>query len=339
MKKTLMMSLVVLLAACNDSNSVKVVQSLPLSVNDKTTLGETLDRRQVCDKTLWTQTKAPEGDSHVRVEYQCVLSATQTQSLFSSQWGDWRERNRLRLVASEALKTAARERKKQASPALLDLAYPVFEQLQASGDLARYKVLVKGSPVHNQPLEVVNTFFASDEGKTYLAATWGDKAPEARAALDAVTQTIAATGLATQSQDIDVCTAPALLVLAVILTPEEVEKGFHECRTALTSRYETEMANANDQIAVARARFEALDPRPLLVEVKEVITWSVPDNGVPTMSAHALEMEVSGGKGVDIRRVTKAMGLAEAEVAGLVSGDFNNHYQNALVSAISELVK
>lgn len=338
MKKTLMATLVVLLAACNDNN-VKKVQSLPLLANDKTTLGEVLDQRPVCDKTLWTQTEAPEGDSHVRIEYQCVLSATQTQSLFSSQWVIWGESNRQRLVANEAVKTAARERKKRASPALLNMAYPVFEQLHASGDLARYKALVKDSPVHNQPLKRVNSFFASDEGKTYLTKTWGNEAPRARAALGAVTQAITATGLVTESQDIDVCTAPALLVLAVVLTPEEVEKGFNECRTSLTSRYEMELANANNQIAGARARLKTLNSRPLLVGVKEVITWSVPKNGAPTMSTHAFEMEVSDSKGGNIRRVSKTMDLADAEMTGLVSGDFNTLYQNALVSAMSELVR
>lgn len=337
MKKTLRVALVVgLLAGCNDS-TLETVKTLPASANDKTALGTMLDRRPVCDKTTWTETAVSEKGGDARVYYHCDLSAIQTRVLFDTQMNAWKDRYQRRLAESEVLRAEVLERRSQASPALLDAAYPLFEQLQASGDLARYKALVKGSPVHNQPLEAVNAFFIGAEGSAWLDMTQGAEAPAAQAALDAVTQAVTASGLATTSQDIDVCTAPALLVLAVILTPEEVETGFNECRTSLTSRYEAELASADEQIAAAHQRLETLGKPLTLLSVTEVITWTVPAKGAPAMHAHAVELSVKDGE--QIHRITKALGLTDNDMAGVVTGDYNRLYQDAQVSAMSDLFR
>lgn len=95
MRKVLVISTLMLLAACNDSSSLEKVQSLPMSATDKATLREVLDRRQVCDKTTWTQTGSVQKGGEAQVEYRCTLSAVQTSAVFSSQW----ERYQLRLAA------------------------------------------------------------------------------------------------------------------------------------------------------------------------------------------------------------------------------------------------
>lgn len=334
MKKGLLASLVVLLAACNDSSNLEKVQSLPLSAQDKTTLVAALDQRPLCDKTTWTQTEATEKGGEGQVTYQCVLSATQTQALFDAQWATWVTRYQQRLAAAETLKTAALAGKEQASPALLDTAHAMFVQLRDSGDLARYKALISGSPVHNQPLDEVNAFFASEDGRIYLAESQGDAAPAASAALAAVTRAITAAGLATQSQDIDVCKTPALLVLAVALTPEEVQTGFAECRVALTSRHEADLASAETAIAAARARLATLDNKPQQVGLTETLTWRVPAEGAPTMMAHTVELSVKQGE--ETRRVVKPLALPDS---GLLAVDFNSLYRDVQIGAMSDLVR
>lgn len=330
-------TLVLLLAACDNNSNVEKVRLQPLSGNDPTTLGEVLNRRQVCDKTHWTQTKAAEGGD-AQVEYQCDVSARQTQALFSAQWDIWQKRYQQQLATGEERRRIALERKSQASPALLDTAYAVFEQLQASGELAHYKALISGSPVHNKPLDEVNAFFASDKGKTYLTTTTGAQAPAASKALAAVNRAILAAGLATQTRNIDVCKTPALLVLAVILTPEEVKRGFDECRVSLMPSYERDVASAEKQIATAQACLAKLASPARLLGVKEIITWRVPDHGTAAlMTAHTLYLEV--GEGENRRQLSKTIEITNNNMVALLAGDFNRLYQSMQIDMMSDLLR
>ncbi|OKP23819.1 hypothetical protein [Serratia fonticola] len=191
--------------------------------------------------------------------------------------------------------------------------------------------------MHHQPLAAVNAFFASDEGASYLAAHHGEDAPAVSEALANVTQAIAAAGLATETQEIDVCQTPALLVLAVILTPEEVRQGFNECQTSADARYAGDLTRVEQQMAAATVRLDNISKNLDLVGVKETLTWTVPEEGLPWMSAHRFVLSVKGDKAP--RTFVKEMELSEGAMADVVAGDFNMTYQNMLISAMSDLVR
>lgn len=346
------LSALLLLAACDgQQDNVTVVRSQPLSpasapsgqANTKTmTLGEALDKRPACDRTVWLQTNNLEqtGGQPATVEYQCDLSTAQIQVLFSAQWTAWVERHQRRLADSEKLKTAALDKKNsQQTEQALSTARWLFDQLQASGDLARYRSLVTGSPVQHLRLDGVNAFFASPEGLSYLATTLKTKKKiaVAQAALKAVTQTVTSTGLATDTKTTDVCQAPALFVLAVVLTPEEIDEALSECDAAVAQRYQTDIDVAEGKAKAARTMLETLNAPITLEGAKEVITWTVPESGVPQLSTHVFELTVNA-RGTP-RQVTKTLGIDDSEMSGVLNGSINSTHQNALISAMSDLVR
>ncbi|PHI29171.1 hypothetical protein [Budvicia aquatica] len=340
-----------LLTACDNNSHLTIVRSLPLpalvtaSANTKMTLGEALDKRPACDKTVWSQMDTRDNSSAAStqpatVEYQCTLSATQTQALFSSQWTDWVERHQRRLADSEKLKIAALDKKTSEHPRqTLSTARWVFEELQSSGDLARYKALIKDSPARTLRLDAVNAYFASPEGQAYLSTTQKTKSrvTAAKAALKAVTQVVAASGLATDTHNLDACQAPILFVLAIVLTPEEVALGLSECESTVDQRYQTDIASAERQADVARAMLDKLKQPIGLIDVKEIITWAVPTNGTPQIATHTLVLDIKVGE--TPRQVTKAMGITDSDLAVVLAGEISGAHQNALISAMSDLVR
>ncbi|MDA5483437.1 hypothetical protein PGS49_22850 [Yersinia intermedia] len=343
-----LLPVLMLLTACNDSSTpLERVRSLPLPVRGGGVTGMTLDNRPVCDQTTWRLTTVNEGTS--TVEYRCTVSAAQTQTRYQAQMDALMARHQRRLTeverGADTLRAFARRGEAQ-EPQLLAQARTLFEQLQAHGDLARYKALIKNSPVHNLRLDAVKAFFASEAGDTYLATTTmrPRDITAAKASLAVVTASVAATGLATDTQNIDVCQTPALLVLAVILTPKEVGQGFRECEESATARYQAYTASADRQVAEATAQVDKVRQRGPLTGVQESLTWSVPVNGIPQLTQHVLTVSVSEGKVSDgegevIARVTECLGLTPDDLEAVVSGDINRVYQDALTRAITTLLK
>lgn len=341
MKKLLVVPLLLVLSACNDS-TVERVQSQPAAPDLKTTLGEVLDKRPVCDKTVWTETAAT-AVTEARVDYQCTLSATQMLAAFSSQQAIWLMRYQQRITDGEAMRSAVPDNKVVEQP-LLDLAQQTFDALQSSGDLPRYKALIKDSPVFNQSLEAVETFFASDAGKTYLnqLLTAGDEdkkmllgdAETALASLQAVTEVM--TDQARDPRNMDICKTPALLVLSPVLSPAAVEQGFTECRTSADARTAAARTEVEGTLTEARTRLEKVKALTL-VGVKETLSWSVSIEGDPQLSRHTLELSVKEGD--QTREVIREMGFAEGDMAQVMSGQFTRAQQDMLVSAMSDRIR
>ncbi|PHI31532.1 hypothetical protein CRN84_20420 [Budvicia aquatica] len=346
------------LASCDNQRDLNTVRSQPLPASvaipssqaspkgqAAMTWGDVLDKRPACDKTTWSQRENSDktgsaGGKTTTVEYRCDLSTKETQALFTSQWAAWVERHQGRLADSEQFKQSLLDKKiHQQAQQTLPTARWVFEQLQASGDLAHYKALVKDSPAHHLRLDAVNAFFDSQEGRTYLTTTQATKkqVAEAQAALKAVTQVVTASGLATDTDNIDVCEAPVLFVLAVILTPEEVERGLTECEVGGQARHEADIVYAQSQIDVARVMLDKLKQPVSLVNATEVITWGVSAEGIPEVSTHTLELSVKEGE--TVRQVDKTMGVADSDLAAVLDGTVNRAHQDALVSTMGELVR
>ncbi len=283
-----------LLTACDNYAPRDAVRLLPTSsvglqsTQANMTLGDVLDKRPVCDKTAWSQVDTRDNSNQTEkqlatVSYQCDLSAAQTQALFAAQWAAWIAHYQHRLADSKAIHAAVLGKKNnQHFRGQLSTARSVFKQLDASGDLKRYKTLIKDSPVRVQHLEAVNVFFASSKGQTYLSTTLKTKAQKvtAQKALKAVTKAIAASGLATDTDDIDVCQTPALFVLAVVLTPEEVEKGLSECESSADQREQTDIIIAKGEEDAAQAMLDKLNQPVRLISAKDTILWTVPVRGV-----------------------------------------------------------
>lgn len=342
MRVPALLSVLMLLTACNDSSStpLETVRSLSLPGKSGGVLGEALDHRPVCDKTSWRLTTAPDGTSEVG--YRCEVSAVQTQALFKTHidtLAAYRQR-RLVEVERETEKLRAFARRGEAlEPHLLALARTLFDQLQAHGDLDRYKALIKDSPAHNLRLDAVNKFFASEAGDAYLATTSMrlHDIDAAKASLAVVTQSVAATGLATDTQNIDVCQTPALLVLAVILTSKNVEQGFRECETSVTSRYQAYVVSADRQLAEATASVDTVIQHGSLTGVQDILIWTVPVSGTPQLTQHVLAVSVS--EGPVTAWVSKDMAGAPNGLDLAVAGDFNREYQDTLTRAINDLLK
>ncbi|HHX4812392.1 TPA: hypothetical protein ACVBYD_000699 [Yersinia enterocolitica] len=349
LRVSVLLPVLMLLTACNDSTPLETVRSLSLPVRGGGVVGMTLDNRPLCDRYTWRQTSVKAGSSVV--EYRCTVSAAQTQARYQAQVDALMARHQRRLAeverGADTLRAFARRGEAQ-EPHSLAQARTLFEQLQAHGDLARYKALIKDSPVHNLRLDAVKAFFTSEAGDAYLATTAmrPSDITAAKASLAVVTASVAATGLATDTQNIDVCQTPALLVLAVILTPKEIEQGFRECEESTTARYQAYTASADRQVAEATAQVDKVRQRGPLTDVQESLTWTVPVNGTPQLTQHVLTVSVSEGGVSDgdgesevIARVTEDLGLTPNDLESMVSGDINRVYQDALTRAITTLLK
>ncbi len=325
-----------LLAGCNDSSPVETVRSLTLPGSTSQTLGVALDTRAVCDKTRWTWTAGTEGASDV--QYQCDLSATQTQRLFTQQMATWlalHQRNLDAVIRDSLPRKAAIRDKKNQEPALLVTARTLFEQLQAHGDLARYKALVSDSPARRMDLTAINSFFAGEDGHTYFATQAHPTV--AKAALGTVTRAVAASGLATQTQTMDVCQTPALLVLSVILTPSDVRQGLSDCEASADERYGAELKSIDRNVADATTQLNKVNAPFTLVNTIETIRWRVLASGTPQVTGHTLELNVRDGE--TPHRVTQSMGLSGSDIDAAVKGDINSRYAKTFINAMANLVR
>ncbi|WET15112.1 hypothetical protein P2W49_22940 [Yersinia intermedia] len=340
-----------LLTACDNDTPRDAVRLLPIpsvglqSTQANMTLGNVLDKRPVCDKTVWLQADTRDNSHQIEdqlatVSYQCDLSAAQTQALFAAQWAAWIAHYQRRLANSGQLHAAVLDKNNsQHFRAQLSTARSVFKQLQASGDLKLYKTLIKNSPARTQHLEAINVFFASSKGQAYLATTLKTKAQKATAqkALKAVTKIIAASGLATDTNDIDVCQTPALFVLAVVLTPEEVEKGLSECESSADQREQADIIIAKGDVDATRVILDKLNQPVRLISAKDTILWAVPVRGTPQVVTHTLVLDIKLGE--TSHQITKLMGIADSDFTDVLAGTMSSSYEKAFISAMADVVK
>ncbi|CNB92646.1 hypothetical protein [Yersinia intermedia] len=367
MKKLLILvPALVLLAACNDKPGVETVRSLTLPAHSNQTLGAVLDARPACEKTTWTLTQG-EGDT-VGVEYQCDFSATQTQTLFKTQISTWTERYQRRLAGSKKALDTLQDEKMQATTQI-GTARQVFEQLQGSGDLDRYKALVNGSPADNLSLEAAHAYFISEAGGAYLASKSAPVLPAAKprsskntradkkgnqnskpvtapalqtdpqrtvAAVDAVYQTIASAGLATQTLSGEACQSPAALMLTLGASVAQIEQAFSDCLAGVETHYAAAEAEARKAAAAANAGLVRVSKVLTLVGVTEVIRWTLPADGQPQPVYRVVELNA---RGATDRRVTKTLGVTDEALASVYDGEFSRVYQDLVVSAMSDLVR
>ncbi|MDA5483572.1 hypothetical protein PGS49_23565, partial [Yersinia intermedia] len=104
---------------------------------------------------------------------------TQTQTLFKTQISTWTDRYQRRVADSKKALDTLQDEKMQATTRI-GTARQVFEQLQGSGDLDRYKALVNGSPADNLSLEAAHAYFISDAGVAYLVSKSAPVTPTAK---------------------------------------------------------------------------------------------------------------------------------------------------------------
>lgn len=371
MKKLLILvPALVLLAACNDKPGVETVRSLTLPAHNNQTLGAVLDARPVCEKTTWTLTQG-EGDT-VGVEYQCDFSAPQTQTLFKTQISTWTDRYQRRVTDSKKALDTLQDEKMQATTRI-GTARQVFEQLQGSGDLDRYKALVNGSPADNLSLEAAHAYFISDAGVAYLVSKSAPVTPTAKArsskntraekkgnknsnknskpvtapalqtdsqrtvlAVDAVYQTIASAGLATETLSGDACQAPAALMLTLDASVPQIEQAFSDCLAGVETQYTAAVAVAGKKVEAASAGLARVNKALTLVSIQEVIRWSLPVDGQPQPVSRTFTLNA---REATDRRVTKTLGVTDDALASVYDGEFSRVYQDMLVSAMSDLVR
>ncbi|MCW8114242.1 hypothetical protein [Yersinia intermedia] len=342
MKKLLILILIlvpalVLLAACNDKPGVETVRSLTLPAHNNQTLGAVLDARPACEKTTWTLTQG-EGDT-VGVEYQCDFSATQTQTLFKTQISTWTDRYQRRLADSKKALDILQDEKMQATTRI-GTARQVFEQLQGSGDLDRYKALVSGSPADNLSLDAAHAYFISDAGVAYLVSK-SAPAPQSDtqrtvAAVDAVYQTIASAGLETETLSGDACQSPAALMLTIGASVPQIEQAFSDCLTGVETQYTAAVAVAGKKVEAATAGLGRVSKALTLLNIQEVIHWSLPADGQPQPVSRTFTLNA---RDATDRRVTKTLGVTDEALASVYDGQFSRVYQDLLVSAMSDLVR
>ncbi|CQJ05550.1 hypothetical protein [Yersinia frederiksenii] len=337
MKKGLMLLPVLLMmTACDNKVGVESVRTLTVSAENSRLMGESLDTRKVCDNTSWTLVSETNGSA--RVTYQCDMSVARPQMLFLQQLDSWKEHNK-RILAeavadNKSLKVAALEKKKREAQ-LLIVANRLFKQLQASGDLGRYKILVKHAPVDNHNLETVEAFLSSEEGRTWLNAY--PEAEKALASFEAVTQAVTRSGLATTSTNIDLCTAPAMLVLAPILSVRDVKKTLTECDTMADVHYEGDVASIDARISDATARLSKVDKDFTLAGVKETLTWVIEGKRMPILEKHILTLDVREGD--TLRPVVQTIDFKNSNIEAVMDGSFTSMHQKALIMAMGQLIQ
>ncbi|HHX4812393.1 TPA: hypothetical protein ACVBYD_000700 [Yersinia enterocolitica] len=367
MKKLLILvPALVLLAACNDKPGVETVRSLTLPAHNNQTLGAVLDARPACEKTTWTLTQG-EGDT-VGVEYQCDFSAPQTQTLFKTQISTWTDRYQRRVTDSKKALDTLQDERMQATTRI-GTARQVFEQLQGSGDLDRYKALVNGSPADNLSLEAAHAYFISDAGVAYLVSKSAPVTPTAKprsskntradkkgnknskpvtapapqsdtqrtvAAVDAVYQTIASAGLETETLSGDACQSPAALMLTVGASVPQIEQAFSDCLTGVETQYTAAVTVAGKKVEAATAGLGRVSKALTLLSIQEVIHWSLPADGQPQPVSRTFTLNAHD---TTDRRVTKTLGVTDEALASVYDGQFSRVYQDMLVSAMSDLVR
>lgn len=367
MKKLLILvPALLLLTACNDKPGVETVQSMTLSAHNNQTLGAVLDARPACEKTTWTLIQS-EGDT-VGVEYQCDFSATQTQALFKTQISTWTDRYQRRLDESKKVMVTLQDEKMQAITRI-GTARQVFEQLQGSGDLDRYKALVKGSPAENMSLEAAHAYFISDAGVAYLVSKSAPVTPTAKArsskntradrksnknskpvtapapqsdtqrtvaAVDGVYQAISSAGLATETLSGEDCQAPGALMLTLGASVQQIEQRFSDCLTVMETNYTAAIALAGEKADAATAGLARVSKPLTLVSLQEVIHWSLPADGQPQPVSRTVELNA---RDTTDRRVTKILGVTDEALVSVYSGEFSREYEDVLVSGMSDLVR
>lgn len=322
-----------MLSACDDISSVDKVRNIAIPMQGDITLGELLEGRPVCDKTDWVMLE--DSATTQQIEYHCEFSSIQTESLFSRQLSTWVERNTKRITAGEQEQLEVLDAQIKARQAIT-LARQVFEQLQASGELAKYKTIVQDSPVDNMSLEAVKAFYSSpDSDKDITGRLEGDKS--AHETIDAVYSAVTEVGLSTSTPQGDACLAPANLMLAVTSSNAEIEQSFADCLEKVVQTYESGMSEAQDKIMMAKSRLNKINNKVALRGFRETLRWDLTPGKIPTVSYHGLEMAVQEAD--QSRRFTRSMGIDDDTFISIYDGKLNDYYHNIFISMMSDLVR
>lgn len=331
--KALLLPLFLMLSACDDISNVERVRSIIIPVQGDITLGELLERRPACDVTEWIML---EGDAPVQpVEYHCEFSMSQTEKLFDHQLSTWVERNTQRITTGEKEQLEVLDTQIKGRQAIT-LAKQVFEQLQANGELAKYKTIIQDLPVDNMSLEAVKEFYSSSDSDEDIAGRLGgDNA--IRETVDAVYSAVTKAGLSTSTPQGDACEAPANLMLAVTSSNAEIEQTFTDCLEKVVQTYEIGMSEAQDKIMMAKSRLNKINNKVSLRGFRETLRWDLTPGKSPTVSYHGLEMTIQEGE--QSRHFTRSMGIDDETFISIYDGKLNDYYHNIFISMMSDLVR
>lgn len=332
-KKTLFLPVLLMLSACDDISSVDKVRNIAIPMQGDITLGELLEGRPVCDKTDWVMLE--DSATTQQIEYHCEFSSIQTESLFSSQLSSWVERNTKRITVGEQEQLEVLDAQIKARQAIT-LAKQVFEQLQANGELLKYKTLIQDSPVDNMSLEAVKEFYSSSDSDEDIAGRLGGD-NTIRETVDAVYSAVAKAGLSTSTPQGDACQAPANLMLAITSSNAEIEQTFTDCLERVVQTYEIGMSEAQDKIMMAKSRLNKINNKVALRGFRETLRWDLTQGKSPTVSYHGLEMTVQEGE--QSRHFTRSMGIDDDTFISIYDGKFNDYYHNIFISMMSDLVR
>lgn len=325
MNKYFVLPALLMLAACNDPIDIDTVKARPVGADTTMTVGEVLDNRPVCSSTAWHFTEI--AKEQAVVEYECVFSLAQVQPVFADQMRTWVERNTRRVADGERMLAEAEKAEAQASDTL-SAAHKVFEQLQASGDLPRYKQVVAGSAVDNMSLEDVYTHVSEHE------LFKKDKA--GRAAIEAVYRVVTAAGLTPSTPEGDACQTPAALMLTIGATESDVEKAFDQCQESTAKVFADKVSAINKKRNEAQVRLTRLGGGLEVSQFKETFRWSLVRKEKPVISYHGLELVTNDEAEPGIVRT---LGTTDEDLAFAYEGKLESYYHNMLISMMSDIVR
>ncbi|MBC3381127.1 hypothetical protein H8I69_18565 [Serratia fonticola] len=332
-KKALLLPVLLMLSACDDISNVDKIRNITIPAQGDIPLGELLEGRPVCDKTEWITL---EGEASTQqVEYHCEFSVLQTGDLFSHQLSTWIARNTQRITAAEKQQLDALDSQIKARQTIT-LARQVYQHLQASGELVKYKAIVQDSPVDNMSLDAVKAFYSSPDSDEDIAGRLAGN-PTVRETIDTIYNAVTEVGLSASTPQGDACQAPANLMLAVTSSDAEIEQSFSDCLTRVEKTFKNGMAEAEDKIKMATSRLNKINNKMSLRSFRETVRWDLIPEKIPTVSYHGLEMAVQQGD--QTRRFTRSLAIDDDTFISVYDGKFNDYYHNIFIGMMSDLVR
>lgn len=333
MKKLLIAFPLLLLSACNDAADIERVKSQVLTIDESITLGGAFDHRSACAETTWAQYVGDKG--RPTVEYRCKFSLSAVQPEFQKQLKSWVQQNTYALEGMRKILAGVQEEKQQAL-GKLGKAKQLFDRLQASGDLQRYRELVKGSPVETFVLDKVNNYFADTSSDSYINERFqGDSS--VKTVVPRIYQAVTQAGFVPGSPYSELCSDPIGLVLDVYPSMAETAQHFTTCQGEIAQRYQFRIDDTNKKVAATETLLNKIDKNISLVGFQEVYKWSVIDNDDPAVYFHGFELVVNNGS--EQHYSLPLNSISKMDFTYAYNGEFDAYYQRILTSMMSNLAQ